>query len=149
MPHEPRNPSAVLEHIFTHANPQTGSQPPEHIAWVVFAEGTIFYAYPSDDLPADASLDSIEAAAKAALQELGPVIAGTPAADFNPVHLDAWFPDEHVFFVTYDHPAIATIVVADSIDPLTVGLQGRARRQADLEALQVRQVRGFTGQTRP
>jgi hypothetical protein len=143
-----RTASSVLEHVFTHENPATGSKPPEHIAWVIFANGTAFYTAPTDALPATASIEAIEAAGKAALQELGPVIAGTSSADFDPVRLDAWFPGEYVYFVTFGHPAIASIVIAREEDDLAAGLAGRTQRQADLEALEVIEVSGFTGQIR-
>jgi len=139
----------VLDHIFTNPNPSTKSPPPEHVAWAIFAEGTIFYTFPNDELPVDASPERIAAAARTALQELGPVLAGTPSADFNPVLLSAWFPHEHVFFVTYDHPAIATIVLADAPEALPAGLAGRIARDADLESLELIEIRDFHGRTHP
>jgi hypothetical protein len=143
-----RTASSVLEHVFTHENPTTGSKPPEHMAWVIFANGTAFFTAPTDALPADTSLDAIEAAGKAALQELGPVLVGTSSADFNPVWLEAWFPGEYAYFVTFDHPAIASIVVAREENRLAAGLAGRKQRTADLEALEVIEVRGFSGEVR-
>lgn len=135
----------VVEHLFTSANPENGSLPPEQIAWVVFAHGTAFFAAPSDDLPLDASADELVAAARQALHELGPVVAGTPAADFSPSLLRAWFPGEFVYFVRYDHPSVANIVFADREAELAAGLEGRARRSADYDAMQVELVRDFAG----
>jgi len=140
-----RSAASVMEHVFTHENPATGSTPPEHMAWVVFEHGTAFFSAPTDELPLDASPEEILAAARIAMAELGPVIAGTAAGDFNPVCLDAWFPGEFVYFVTYDHPAIATIVIIDHEDSLTAGLSGRACREADLAGLTAAEIRGFDG----
>lgn len=145
-----RSAASVLEHVFTHENPETGSLPPEHMAWVVFEHGTAFFSAPTDELQLDATPAEILAAARMAMAELGPVIAGSPAGDFNPVCLDAWFPGELIYFVTYDHPAIATVVIADEDDELAAGLAGRARREADLAGLTAIEIRGFNGRvTRP
>src|SRR5262249_37789110 len=120
----------IIARVFTSQNPTTRSQPPPEIAWVVFAHGTPFFSAPTDALPASASPAQIAQAAKAALRELGPVHVGTPSADFNPARLDGWFPDEPVWFVGFDHPNIATIVVIDA-KPVTAGLEARSRRQRD------------------
>jgi hypothetical protein len=138
-------PGTVLEHVFSHENPGTGSQPPEHMAWVVFASGTAFFSEPSDELPRDARGPELIRAAKIALEELGPVIPGTPSADFNPVLLDDWFPGEFIYFVSYDHPSVATIVIADEDDALAAGLEARARRNADHELRRVVEIRDFSG----
>lgn len=135
----------MLEHVFTHQNPTTGSLPPEQMAWVVFEHGTAFFSAPTDELAVDADMNELVAAARIAMAELGPVIAGTPAGDFNPVCLDAWFPGEFVYFVTYDHPAIATVVITADEDDLAAGLTGRSRREADLEGLSAREIRDFHG----
>ena len=50
-----------------------------------------------------------------------------------------------MYFVTYDHPAIATVVIADQEDDLSAGLAGRAYREADLEGLTATEIRGFDG----
>jgi len=116
------------------------------MAWVVFANGTCFYTAPTDELPATSTRVEVEAAGKAALRELGPVHVGSPSADFNPVRLDGWFPDEPVWFVTFDHPAIATIVVHEGSD-LAIGLRGRSLREADHDEQRVVLVRRFDGAT--
>ena len=138
-------PAEVLHKVFTSKNPTTGSAPPPHMAWAVFANGTAFYSEPTDTLPVDAPFDAIADAGRAALRELGPVIAGTPAADFNSSRLDNWFPDEPVWFVTYDHPSIITILVSDG-DDLRAGLEGRSRRQQDHDETSIVLVRRFTGE---
>ena len=95
-------PSEVIERVFTTANPTTGSQPPPDIAWVLFEHGTAFFTAPNDDVPVDASFDALADAARAALRELGPVGVGSASADFNTARLDGWYPDEPVWFVTYN-----------------------------------------------
>ena len=141
-----RTPGTVLEHVFSHENPGTGSQPPEHMTWVVFANGTAFFSEPSDELPLEATPAEIVRAAEIALEELGPVIPGTPSADFNPVLLDEWFPGEFIFFVSYDHPSVATIVIAEDDDALSAGLEARARRNADIDARSIVEIRDFRGE---
>jgi hypothetical protein len=135
-------PEQVIERVFTTVNPATGSKPPPEIAWVVFEHGTVFFATPSEALPADATTAAIEAAGRAALRELGPVHAGTPSADFNPTLLSSWYPDDKVWFVGFDHPSIVTIVTLDGTN-LVAGLEARRRRQLDHDAPNVVAVRGF------
>lgn len=136
--------AVILERIFTTVNPVTGSTPPPVMAWVVFENGTAYFTAPTDALPADASSEALVAAALGAFDELGPAVAGTSSADFDPVRLDGWFPDEPVWFVAFDHPAIATLVVTDA-EPLVVGLLGRQCRQDDFAARTVACVRRFDG----
>jgi hypothetical protein len=140
-----RSVGSVLEHVFTHDNPSTGSQPPERMAWVVFEHGTAFFSAPTDELAVDATADELVAAARIAMAELGPVIAGTSAGDFIAVCLDDWFPGETIYFITYDHPAIATVVFTDEKDDQFAGLAGRSRREADLEGLTATEIRDFSG----
>ncbi|HEU4404117.1 MAG TPA: hypothetical protein VFS43_02315 [Polyangiaceae bacterium] len=148
-PPEPRSAASVIEHLFTNPNPTSGSGPPEHMAWVVFENGTAFFTTPSDALPLGSSLDALERAAKAALDELGPVRAGGPAGDFNVSHLATWFPGEFVFFVSFDHNSIATVVTGDSDDRLSAGLEGRSRRDVDVREKKVVVARGFDGAKTP
>lgn len=114
------------------------------MAWVVFAHGTAFYTNATPELPADSSLAAIADAARGALRELGPVRAGSSSADFNPVRLDGWFPDEPVWLVSFDHPAIGTVVVAEGT-ALGVGMFGRSQRQLDHDEQSILVVRGFDG----
>ena len=141
-------PGEILERVFTSVNPTTGSQPPPEMAWVVFAHGTAFFTAPSAELPVDASFDALAEAARAALRELGPVQVGTSSADFNPARLDGWFPDDPVWFVGFDHPAIATIVEGDGSE-LAMGMMARTLRQQDHDEQQIVLVRRFDGSTRP
>lgn len=139
----PRTPASVIEHLFTHANPTTGSRPPERVAWVVFEHGTVFVATPTDELPGDADDEALVAAAVGALEELGPAQPGTASADFNPAHLSDWFPGEFVYWIGFDHPLLATIVLATEANDLVAGLEGRARRDADLEGRNPVAIRRF------
>lgn len=134
----------VLERVFTSVNPATGSRPPPAMAWAVFEHGTFFYTDPSSDLPATASFDQIAAAALAALDELGPVQAGTPAGDFNPTRLEGWYPDHPVWFVSYDHPRIATVIELEATD-VAAGLTARSHRQLDHDERKIVLVRRFNG----
>src|SRR5882672_9498468 len=102
----------ILERIFTSVNPATGSTPPS-TAWVIYAHGTVFFSGTRETLPADASFGMIADAARSAFSELGPVQAGTPSADFNPIRMHSWFPDEPVWFVRFDHEDIFTAVTLD------------------------------------
>lgn len=140
------SPADVIETLFTTENPATGSQPPAQIAWVVFAHGTVFFTTPTDALPLDTSFDALADAARAALHELGPVIPGTSSADFNISRLDGWYPDDPVWFVAFDHPALATIVIED--DELAAGLVARSLRQQDHEDRAIVLVRHFDGTVR-
>jgi hypothetical protein len=136
----------VVEHVFTSDNPATGSKPPPHMAWAVFAHGTAFVTAPTDALPVTATFDAIADAARAALRELGPVHPGTPSADFNPTRLEGWYPDEPVWYVGFDHPAIATVIVAGGGD-LAAGLLARQNRQRDHDEQTIVIVRAFDGTT--
>lgn len=135
----------VVEHLFTTANPESGSLPPELIAWVVFANGTAFFTAPSDDLPLDATLEELAVAARQALHELGPAEPGSASADFSVSLLRAWFPGEFVYFITYQHPSVANVVFSDGEAELAAGLEGRVRRSADYDTMQIATVRDFSG----
>lgn len=138
-----RTVASIVEHLFTHPNPTTGGGPPAHIAWVIFENGTVFMSYPTDELPLTADRDTLRAAALAALADLGPVQVGTPSADFSATHLRDWFPGEYVYWISYDHPSVATIVIAPEANDLAAGLHGRACRAADLEGQVIVQIRPF------
>jgi hypothetical protein len=138
-----RTVASIVEHLFTHPNPTTGGGPPAHIAWVVFENGTVFMSYPTDELPLSADQDALRAAALAALAELGSVQAGTSSADFSATHLRDWFPGEFVYWIRYDHPSVATIVIASEADDLAAGLHGRACRAADQESQVIVHIRPF------
>jgi len=141
----PTTADAVLEHLFTNPNPSSGSAPPPHIAWVVFAQGTVFYSLPDDALPLESTREAFVTAALAALDALGPVVAGSPSADFHPGHLSTWFPEAAIYLVNYDNPAIATVFFGEGQSPLEVGLAARAQRQQDFEDREVVVVRDFHG----
>lgn len=99
-------------------------------SWALFENGTcVILMQPEDDLAAQAI---------ALLKEWGPVHAGTPAGDFNVVHLSG-YPG---WVVTCHHPDILCYVSPEEIaDPgqgdLMVGLLGRGKRDRDAMELQV------------
>jgi hypothetical protein len=133
--------------MFTTANPSNGSLPPEHMAWVVFAHGTVFYSTPGDGLPVDATFDMLAKEACSALTQLGRAQAGTESADFNPHRLEDWFPDEPVWWVAFSHDSIGTLVTMHA-QPLAVGLSGRARRDLDVAEQSIVCIRSFDGTSR-
>lgn len=141
----PITPADVMERVFTTQNPTTGSLPPPRIAWAVFANGTVFFTTPTETLPADSTLATIEKAAKEALRELGPVIAGTEKGDFNSSRLDGWFPDEPVWLIGFSSNTIGSVVVLETNEPTTAGFAGRKQREMDLGELKVVTIRGFDG----
>ena len=141
-------PAEVIEKVFTTANPETGSLPPPDIAWAVFEHGTVFFGAPAEGLDVSASIDDVEAAARAALAELGPVRVASPSADFTVSRLSGWYPDDPVWFIGFDSATIAAIVVEDVDGDLTAGLTGRAIRDRDHQGMQVVSVRTFRGERR-
>lgn len=137
----------VVTQIFTTTNPETGSTPPEHIAWVIFGEETVFLTGPTDELPVESPPKALAKAAMEALLELGAPAAGTPSADFRVSRLP-WFPDDFVYMVSYNHPNLFNIVVGDAeTSDLSAGMTGRATREADVDAPAIITVRDFGGTT--
>lgn len=139
---------AIVEHVFTTPNPETGGQPPPHIAWVLFENETIYLALPSELTPLEASFDELAEVAKKELQSLGPAMAGTPSGDFS-VNRVSWYPDNYVFMTTYDHGHIISMsVYEESVEDLVVGITARAARSQDAEELKVKKVRNFEGEVK-
>lgn len=138
-------PASTIEHMFTTTSP-SGSEPPDPLAWAVLEHGTVFYSQPSESLPLGATLEAVERAARAALSELGPVVPATPRGDFQVARLDGWFPDDPVFFVTFEHPAIATVIIEEVQGDMGAGLLGRVARQRDHDAPRFVMVRNFRGE---
>ncbi|HKP52078.1 MAG TPA: hypothetical protein VJ183_05445 [Chloroflexia bacterium] len=100
-------------------------------SWVLFEHGTcVILTTPSQDLVAQAT---------ALLKEWGPVVAGTPAGDFNVVELQ----DAPGWVVTSHHPDILTYVGQEEFEEgevpqeMMIGLLGRSKRGQDAEELQV------------
>ena len=138
----------VIEKVFTSKNPETGGEPPENLAWVIFENGTVFLAAPSEQTPLEIDFEPLAEVASQELKVLGPSIGGTPSGDFNVIKL-GWYPDDFVYRVTYNHPNIANIEVCETeTDHLLVGISGRAARGKDAENLQVKFVRKFDGSTK-
>ncbi len=99
-------------------------------AWVLFAHGTcVIFLEPQPDLRAQAV---------ALLRQWGPVQVGTPAGDFNVIHLNA----HPGWVVTCHHSDILTYVSPEELsggggDDLIVGLYGRGKRNRDACELEV------------
>jgi hypothetical protein len=141
-------PAEVIEMVLTTANPVSGSSPPPEIAWAVFEHGTVFFTAPDDGLDVSASVGDVEAAARAALDELGPVRVATSSADFTVSRLDAWYPDDPVWFIGFDSATVATILIEDFDGDLAAGLAGRAIRDQDQQGMRLVSVRNFRGERR-
>ncbi|MEV4259364.1 hypothetical protein AB0J52_39915 [Spirillospora sp. NPDC049652] len=100
----------------------------DHKSWVLFENGTcVILTDHEGDLAARAT---------EILGEYGPVHAGTPAADFGTITLDAapgWVVYGH-------HNDVLTYVAPDEVDDddtLKIGLLGRSKRDQDGRELQV------------
>lgn len=136
----------AVKRIFTTANPETGSAPPEHVAWVIFRDETVFLTTPTDELPLASTPDTLVRTALKALIRFGPPVPGTSTADFNVARMP-WWPDSFVYMVSYDHPNLFNLVLAESeMKDLGVGILGRSARKADAEEPSVIEVRDFGGQ---
>ncbi len=98
--------------------------------WALFENGTCVVV--TDDTAED-----IAAYARDLLAEWGPVHAGTSSGDFNIVTLQ----DAPGWVVTCHHPDILTYVNPDDLaedwTELSVGLQGRSKRDHDAETLRI------------
>ncbi|HKE15360.1 MAG TPA: hypothetical protein VKB80_10865 [Kofleriaceae bacterium] len=140
-------PADVIERIFTTRNPETGSAPPVQIAWAVFEHGTAYLSAPTDALGADATVEEVAEAARAALRELGPAHAGSASGDFRVNRLSGWYPDEPVWFIGFDSPALATVLIEELETDLAAGLAGRALRDRDHASMRLVAVRNFRGET--
>lgn len=92
-------------------------------SWVTFAHGTcVIVMKPEGDLATQAT---------AIMAEYGPVHVGTPAGDFNVIHLSTvpgWL-------VTGHHPDMLTYVSPDELganaSDLAIGMLGRSKRGQD------------------
>lgn len=136
----------VVTRVFTTENPETGSAPPEHVAWVIFRHETVFLTAPTDELPVSSTPDALVRAALKTLIRFGPPVPGTASADFQVTRLP-WWPDAFVFMVSYDHPNLFNVVIADDeMSDLGVGIMGRSVRKSDAEEPSVIEVRAFDGQ---
>ena len=102
-------------------------------SWVVFEHGTcVIFKNP------DPQLDLKKEAIKL-LKEWGPVVPGTPAADFSITSLT-----EHPgWVVTCHHPDIINYVDRSEFDEkllvgeVSIGLRGRSKRDADAKSLKI------------
>jgi len=136
----------IIELVYTTANPETGSQPPKYVAWVVFEHGTVFLTFPKDHTPVDASAELLQQRAIEALQDLGEPIAGTSSADFNVGRLP-WFEEQFVYVITYDSQYIFNIAsYSEETNDIAVGIFARALRADDAISPKVLFVRDFQAQ---
>ncbi|KAJ3054645.1 hypothetical protein HK097_001201 [Rhizophlyctis rosea] len=109
--------------------------------WVAFTHGTFYISSSSDFTTLPALLSN----AKSSLsQYAGEMVAGTSGADFTAIPQEKYFPDDSVWAITYDAPAVMTLVVLDEKGydthgpkSLRAGLEGRMCRNMDAQELKV------------
>jgi hypothetical protein len=139
--------SEVIEKIFTTPNTETGSLPPEKIAWVLFQNGTVFLTAPNDYITENWTFEELATEAKQCLTEFGLPLAGTPSADFAVSQLTAWYPNDYVYVITYEHPNIFNFGIYEQEETdIMVGLTGRNKRGQDTEELKIIAIRNFFGE---
>lgn len=135
----------IVEYTYTSENPETGSKPPEHFAWVMFEHGTIFLTFPNENTPQDATPTLLAEVALQELKALGYPMGGTPSGDFNVSRLP-WFADSYTYTITYNSGHIFNVQeYEEETQDIMVGLLGRALRGQDAENPKVVLVRDFTG----
>ncbi len=104
--------------------------PAEVRKWAIFKFGTIVLCHDKDE---DSTEHPLEV-----MKEHGPVVLGTPLGDFN-VGLAANNPG---WIVVYSHEDIGNYVCPEEMDSeephaVEIGVTGRAKRQADFEAMEI------------
>ena len=114
-------------------------------SWVLFKHGTcVILVDPAGDPATDgqAGGDDLAGRAVAVLREFGPVLPGSPAADFGTTTL-ASVPG---WVVTGHHPDVLTYVSPGEVTQtddnlnLAVGLTGRAKRDQDARDLTITHI---------
>ncbi len=98
--------------------------------WAIFKYGTTVLCHDENKDPSEHALEI--------MKEHGPVVAGTPLADFS-VGLAH---DNPGWVVVYSHDDIGNYVSPDELDSeephqVEIGMTGRAKRQADFESLEI------------
>ena len=106
-------------------------------SWVLFRYGTcVLLMEPQEDM----SSQAVEL-----LREWGPVYPGSPAGDFNVVHLTNY----SGWVITGHHPDVVNYValseVPEGSDDATIGLLGRSKRHQDSIDLRVIHVEDKRG----
>jgi hypothetical protein len=101
-------------------------------SWVLFENGTCVM------LPDAKRGDDLAESARALMREWGPVVAGTPAGDFNVLYLSG----HPGWVVTCHHADILNYLspddmVQDGTPEMMIGLIGRSRRDQDAQELNV------------
>ncbi len=115
----------LLEHVNLAINPKFED-------WVLFENGT-YIIFDNTDTILDLREESIKL-----MKEYGPVYAGSPAGDFNVIHLnktEGWIVSGHCYgMYTYVNP-----LELESKNPedVEVGLFGRSKREKDGKELQI------------
>lgn len=135
----------IIELVFTTENPETGSKPPENVAWAIFEHETVCLITPNDNISTTASQEELADFALKALNDLGVSQGGTPSGDFN-VSRVPWFSEEYVYMITYDSRYIFNVLVyKEEKEDIGVGLFGRAGRNLDAENPIIKLIRDFEG----
>lgn len=135
----------ILELVFTTENPETGSKPPEKVAWAIFENETVCLITPQKNLSTQANTEELANFAKKAIEELGVAHGGTASGDFGSSRV-SWFPEKYVYMITYDSRYIFNVLVyEEETEDLTVGLSGRAIRSQDAENPIIKSIRDFEG----
>ncbi|WP_291728063.1 hypothetical protein [Bernardetia sp.] len=131
----------ILETVFTTENPETGSQPPEQIGWVIFENETVCLIGKSAGLSENPSAEEMADFAKKELLELGVPMVGSPSADFN-VSRVPWFKEQFVYMITYDSNFIFNVLTyEEETSDISVGMEGRSVRGLDAETPKIKLVR--------
>ena len=138
----------IMEIVFTTANPETGSLPPENIGWIIFEHETVCLIGKNAGLSENPSSEEMTDYAKKELLDLGVPMAGSPSADFS-VSRVPWFKEQYVYMVTYNSNSIFNVLVyQEEANDIGIGMIGRGARSLDVENPNIKTVRDFDGNTK-
>jgi len=106
-------------------------------AWILFRNGT--FVTTSADEWRKRGKDASVVEMKKHLEENGPVVAGCPLGDFNPIQLSE---PVGCWLVLFDSDRIVTFVPEERAsgfggDPMATGLYGRSKRAQDAKEMEV------------
>ena len=138
----------IMEEIFTTPHPSGNTQPPDYpLTWVILENHTVFLSPETDELTLETAPNDVLRFALKELLQFGPPIAGHPSADFDVTRL-AWYPDQYVYMVNYDHDNLFNIVqLEEEASEIAVGMKGRSNRELDIDALSPIYYRDFEGKS--